>query len=186
DLDTLVASRKSLMPDDVVRHLSFNQLLDLVAFLRDRQAQEALRGMCLEFWVIGPFTAAADISLAVEKQPDPAVPVALDKSVGPSPWDKAGDKLTWAAKQADARGYLDLRGVLQRDKISACALTYVYSPKELKVQMLCGCDDTMRVWIDGKLLHETSTPRTARADDDRVEVTLTPGWHRVLVRVFNV
>ncbi len=44
DLDTLTASRKSLMPDDVVRHLSFNEFLDLLAFLRDRAAQESLRG----------------------------------------------------------------------------------------------------------------------------------------------
>jgi putative membrane-bound dehydrogenase-like protein len=186
ELDTLVVSKKSLMPDDVVRHLSFNQFLDLLAFLRNRPAQEALRGMALEFWVIGPFTADRDTWLPLEKQTDPAVAVDADKALGSSPWDKAGGKLTWAAKQADARGYLDLRGVFNRDKFSAYALTYVYSPKEQTVKMLTGCDDTMRVWLDGKLVHETDKPRPARPDDDQVEVKLTPGWHRVLVRVFNV
>jgi quinoprotein glucose dehydrogenase len=45
DLDSLVTSKKSLMPDDVVRHLSFDQFLDLIAFLRNREAQEQLRDM---------------------------------------------------------------------------------------------------------------------------------------------
>jgi putative membrane-bound dehydrogenase-like protein len=43
DLDGLTASKKSLMPDDVVTHLSFGEFIDLIAFLRDRLAQEALR-----------------------------------------------------------------------------------------------------------------------------------------------
>ncbi len=43
DIDELAASKKSLMPDDVVTHLSFGEFIDLIAFLRDRPAQEALR-----------------------------------------------------------------------------------------------------------------------------------------------
>ncbi|MFO0864520.1 MAG: PVC-type heme-binding CxxCH protein [Gemmataceae bacterium] len=45
DLDELNPTKKSLMPDDVVKHLSYREFLDLVAFLRDRQAQESLRPM---------------------------------------------------------------------------------------------------------------------------------------------
>lgn len=183
DLDSLVVSKKSLMPDDVVRHLDFNQFLDLVAFLKNRPAQEDLRGMALEFWVVGPFSPDLAKSYPLEKEADPARPVAVDKAVGISPWDKAGDKLTWAARQADGRGYLDLRNIFQRDKTSAYVLTYVYAPREQKVKMLCGSGGAMRVWIDGKLVHEATKPRPARADEDQVDVALTPGWHQVLVRV---
>src|SRR5207244_13555259 len=55
DLDEVAPTKKSLMPDDVVRHLSFNEFIDLVAFLRDRKAQEDLRGMVMTAWAIGPF-----------------------------------------------------------------------------------------------------------------------------------
>jgi putative membrane-bound dehydrogenase-like protein len=183
DLDTLVASKTSLMPDDVVRHLDFNQFLDLVAFLKNRQAQEALRGMALEFWVVGPFAADFAKKYGPEKDADQKTAVEADKDIGTSPWDKPGGKLTWAAKQADSRGYLDLRGIFNRDGISAYALTHVYSPKEQKIKLLAGSAGALRVWIDGKLVHEVAKPRPARADEDQVEVTLTPGWHRVLVRV---
>jgi putative membrane-bound dehydrogenase-like protein len=183
DLDTLVASKTSLMPDDVVRHLDFNQFLDLVAFLKNRQAQEALRGMALEFWVVGPFSCDFAKGYPFEKNADPGVAVEPDKDVGTSPWDKAGSKLTWAARQADPRGYLDLRAIFNRDKISAYALTYVFSPKEQKVKMLSGSAGAMRVWIDGKLVHEHEKPRPAKVDQDKTEVALTQGWHQVLVRV---
>jgi putative membrane-bound dehydrogenase-like protein len=45
ELDSLVALKTSLMPDDVVKHLSLGQVIDLVAFLKSRSAQESLRGM---------------------------------------------------------------------------------------------------------------------------------------------
>jgi putative membrane-bound dehydrogenase-like protein len=43
DLEELTPSKKSLMPDNVVALLSFDQFIDLVAFLKDRAAQESLR-----------------------------------------------------------------------------------------------------------------------------------------------
>jgi putative membrane-bound dehydrogenase-like protein len=44
ELDSLKPLRTSLMPDDVVKLLTFNEFLDLVAFLKNRAAQESLRG----------------------------------------------------------------------------------------------------------------------------------------------
>ncbi len=44
DLDELVASKVSLMPDNVMAQLSYDQFIDLVAFLKNRAAQESLRG----------------------------------------------------------------------------------------------------------------------------------------------
>jgi putative membrane-bound dehydrogenase-like protein len=182
DLDTLVVSKKSLMPDDVVRHLSFDQFLDLVAFLRNREVQEQLRGMCLEFWVIGPFTPAATTDAQIEKAPDPKQGVPVDKAAGPSPWDKDAGPLTWAAKQADARGYLDIKAILGKDKVHGYALTYLYVPQAEKIRMFVGCAGSMRVWSDGKEIYN-SGPRTAKPDDAVVEVPLEAGWHPVLVRV---
>lgn len=43
DLDELTVSKQSLMPDNVVSQLTFDQFIDLVAFLKNRQAQESLR-----------------------------------------------------------------------------------------------------------------------------------------------
>src|SRR5205085_5922737 len=111
DLDSLVVSKKSLMPDDVVKHLTFNQFLDLVAFLRDRGAQEAVRGLARDFWVVGPFGADLKASFPPENSPSPGATY-------------EGGKLKWQPRQVDPKGYLDLRAVFGRDDISAYALTY--------------------------------------------------------------
>ena len=43
EIEELAPAKASLMPDNVAAQLSFGQLLDLVAFLKDRAAQESLR-----------------------------------------------------------------------------------------------------------------------------------------------
>jgi putative membrane-bound dehydrogenase-like protein len=48
DLEELVASKLSLMPENVVGQLSYDQFIDLVAFLKDRKAQESLRSIAKE------------------------------------------------------------------------------------------------------------------------------------------
>jgi putative heme-binding domain-containing protein len=45
DLEELTASKVSLMPEDTVSQLTQEQLIDLIAFLKDRKAQEALRSL---------------------------------------------------------------------------------------------------------------------------------------------
>ena len=48
DLEELVASKQSLMPDNVIGQLTYDQFIDLVAFLKDRKAQESLRAIAKE------------------------------------------------------------------------------------------------------------------------------------------
>jgi putative heme-binding domain-containing protein len=45
ELEELVASKQSLMPDNVIGQLTYDQFIDLVAFLKDRKAQESLRSI---------------------------------------------------------------------------------------------------------------------------------------------
>lgn len=174
DLDTLTAAKVSLMPSDVVRHLSFNQFLDLVAFLKDRKQQESLRGLGLEFWVAGPFGADPKASYPPEKEPGPG---AADQH----------ETVAWRLAQADSRGYLDLNGpeLAGKADTSAYALTYVFSPRAQRVQLRTGSGGSLRVWVNGKLVHEHLQPRDARPDADAVEVSLRAGWNPVLARVFN-
>src|SRR5262249_30413848 len=72
DLEQLKALKTSLMPDNVVSQLSFTEFLDLVAFLKDQKAQESLRGLALDFWVVGPFGADLKRAYPPEAKPDPA------------------------------------------------------------------------------------------------------------------
>lgn len=51
DLDDLAPSKASLMPDNAVSQITLDQFIDLLAFLKDRSAQESLRGLVLEYAV---------------------------------------------------------------------------------------------------------------------------------------
>ncbi len=96
DLDELTASKVSLMPDNVVAQLNYGQFIDLIAFLKDKKAQESLRGLALDFFVVGPFGP----DLAKENGPETKT----------DPEAKYGDgQLTWQAVQAEPSGLLNLR-----------------------------------------------------------------------------
>jgi putative heme-binding domain-containing protein len=176
DLEELTPSKVSLMPDNVISQLTYDQFIDLVAFLKDRKAQESLRGLALDFHVVGPFGPDLKAVYPPEAKADP-----LATYSGAKP----GEVLKWQPAQAEPSGLLNLRAVFNRDGASAYALTYVYSPKEEKAEMLLGCDDLARVWVGGQLVHESKAPHTARPDQYRVALTLKPGWTPVLAKVVN-
>lgn len=176
DLDDLEPSKVSLMPDNVISQLSFEQFIDLVAFLKDRSAQESLRSMALEFWVAGTFPREFREVQPPEQNADP-------KAVY---HNAAGEKIAWQLKPTEPNGYLDLQSIFKKERVAVYALTYVYSPKKQKVRLLTGSDDALRVWIGGKLVHEVERNRTAVADEDQVEVELNEGWSPVLAKVINL
>ncbi|MCX7699665.1 MAG: c-type cytochrome, partial [Gemmataceae bacterium] len=178
DIEELAPTKESLMPDNVISQLTFDQFIDLVAFLRDRSAQESLRGLPLSWWVIGPFAQDLRMSSSPERAGaiDPKAPLE-----GRQP----NEKLTWKLVEAEPTGYLDLRKVFQADHISAYALTFVYAPAAQKVKCLTGSDDQMRLWVNGQLVHEHASNRGAAPDTDSFEVELKAGWNPVLVKVTN-
>jgi putative heme-binding domain-containing protein len=168
DLDELSASKKSLMPDDVVTHLNFDEFIDLIAFLRDRQAQEALRGLALEFFVAGPVPADVKLDAGLAKLPGPPAPLTIE--------DK---KYSWDLKYADPSGRLALNHTAGNGNTAAFALTHVFSPTEQKVRLGVG-GAGVQVWINDRKAHDEASPESAEVQH---EVTLRAGWNVVLVRV---
>jgi len=164
EIDELVASKISLMPENAVAQLSLEQFLDLVAFLKDRKMQESLRGMVTEFLVAGPFSNELTAHETPEEKPQEA---------------------TWQKRTTAPNGYLDLRAVFDKDRISAYALVYLYSPKTAPATLHIGGDDTLRVWVNDKQVYEQTTPKTAVPDDRSVKVDLKEGWNPVLIKVVN-
>ena len=62
DIDEIGPTKLSLMPEDAVARLSYDQFIDLLAFLKSRREQESLRGMVLEYRTAGGFTADVESS----------------------------------------------------------------------------------------------------------------------------
>jgi quinoprotein glucose dehydrogenase len=166
DLDEVAASKTSLMPDDVVKHLSINEFIDLVSFLRDRKSQEELRGLVLTAWAIGPFDADLTKGPDLAKNADPTMAVIVEKQ-----------RFTWRQVQANMAGKgFDLRPVIGDGPASGYLLTYVFSLKEQKVELRHQSEEKLKLWHNGK---------DVEAKGEMTPLTLAQGWNVLLLRMGN-
>lgn len=57
--------------------------------------------------------------------------------------------------------------------------------KPTKIDLRLGSDDAIRVWLNGKLVHENKTLRALAANDDKVSVDLKAGPNELLIKIIN-
>src|SRR5262249_964983 len=79
----------------------------------DEKIQECVRGMALEFWVVGPFAGGPQAIHPPETKADPQAKY---------PGAKPGDELAWQIRQVEPDGFLNLRTAINREKSAAYAL----------------------------------------------------------------
>jgi hypothetical protein len=141
------------------------------------------------WWVVGPYPDDLKAAYTPETDPDPFRPVAPatpDPSAGPSAPGEGTDR-PWRATDADAQEFLDLGALFDHaEHISAYALMRVFSSEKRETTILLGSDDGVRLWLNGKLVHENPAQRAAGHDQDAVPVTLEAGWNTLLAKVVNV
>ncbi|MHC5113747.1 MAG: PSD1 and planctomycete cytochrome C domain-containing protein [Planctomycetota bacterium] len=69
------------------------------------------------------------------------------------------------------------------------ASTYLHrvitAPDDRAVDLAFGSDDTIKVWVNGALVHESAGPRGAAPDQDLVTVQLDEGANDLLVKITN-
>lgn len=69
--------------------------------------------------------------------------------------------------------------------VVAYALALIESPREMATELLVGSDDGVKVWLNGKLVHNNHAHRGLTVDQDRVAVRLRQGRNWLLVKVEN-
>lgn len=72
------------------------------------------------------------------------------------------------------------------DFAAAFALAEIRSDKEVKTFLSVGSDDGIRIWHNGKLIHDNWIPRGVNKDDDLVPITLQPGSNQILLKVQDI
>ena len=176
DIEFLEPDEKSLMPDNVIALLNYQEFIDLVAFLKDRDAQETLRTRNFHWWVAGLYPGELETAYPPEQNPDPQQPVN----------DAEGKPLQWKSTLVSASGLLDLGAIFgEQADVSAYALTYVHSPMDQDAVLSIGSNDQCRVWLNGELVHKQTAGRTARPDQDKVSIRLKQGWNPILAKIVN-
>jgi len=77
------------------------------------------------------------------------------------------------------------KAVGKQDYSIAYAMAEVDEHAARKVLLALGSDDAVKVWLNGKLVHENWVMRATEKDQDLVSVELRSGANRVLVKVLN-
>lgn len=160
EIDSLTPSKVSLMPDNVVAQISYDQFIDLLAFLKSRKEQESLRGLVAEVAVTGPYP-------------------------GDLKSDKPEVKTTakWQTLHAEPNGKVNLAAVLPESGSAIYARAYVFSPRKQSATVTASGENPLRVWVN-----DESTYTRARAGpgrDETFEIELKKGWNVLLVKVAN-
>jgi putative heme-binding domain-containing protein len=127
EVESLAPSKLSLMPDNVVSQITYDQFIDLLAFLKSRQQQESLRGLVVDTTVSGPFPA--DVK---------------------SPKAEVGTDSKWAPLAAEPNGKLDLKAAFAAPNTPAVYVrAYVYAPKKQKASVAIESENPWRAWVNG-------------------------------------
>ncbi|MEX2232512.1 MAG: serine hydrolase [Cyclobacteriaceae bacterium] len=69
------------------------------------------------------------------------------------------------------------------DFVAAFALAEIKSDEKVKTFLGVGSDDGIRIWHNGKLIHDNWIPRGVVKDNDLVPITLQPGSNQILLKV---
>ena len=101
---------------------------------------------------------------------------------------QAVGKLKWAAYASpEAKidfflvGHLNIKP--PKDFVSAYAYCVVQVQEQIASEVRLGSDDGQMLWIDGTLVGKLHKPRALKIDEDRYAVPLSPGLHRILLKV---
>jgi putative heme-binding domain-containing protein len=129
------------------------------------------------FWrVIGPFPRDGKAHPPQGEQKFDAVYKGAEKDV------------KWQTIQADAKqhGRVNLEARLRpNQQVVAYAYTEIASTTARDATLLCGSDDTLTIWLNGKKAHDHLNDRGWNYNQDKVNVHLEKGKNRLLIECGN-
>ncbi len=92
----------------------------------------------------------------------------------------------WVACTGGEDGFVDFNSALKPYELAvAYAASYLYSPRDQKVNVYLGTDDGVRMWVNDKLVRDSLILRGADPDQDTVIVSLRKGWNKMLLKIEN-
>jgi putative heme-binding domain-containing protein len=169
---------KSLMPEDVVVHLSPDDLVDLVEYLFALKTP----ALAVDAWhIVGPFDNGAGME-GLDRVFPPEKGVDLKAS-----YQGKHGKVSWRTVKTGAGGYVDLQAFYapRSAQIVSYLTCEVVSPVEQDATIVMGTDDGAKLWVNGKLVHTSRQTRAAAPEQDTVKVKLKKGTNTVLLKINN-
>ncbi len=133
-----------------------------------------------DWWSLGPFPAESGAAaLATDFGPEAATGSAVDLEAAVA---AGAEERRWTRRPEFRDGAIQKLSGTQ-------AATYLYRefevPTDRRLILHLGTDDTARLWLDGEAVFEHKEPRGVAPDQDRVEVEIPAGRHRLLFKIVN-
>jgi len=177
---------KEIAPTKAISELS------LPADKAAQPAELAEEHFVTKWLVLGPFTFGEDdfggghqqAAADNEFMPDESALNGTQEAPEPAAWKET----QFADDGQTGRVNLD-KAFGRAEHIAAYAVCWLSCPEAVSdAKLLIGCDDYIKVWINGKLVHTYKTERRAgEADQDEVEkISLKKGYNRVVVKCVDV
>ena len=177
-IDERKKSLKSLMPEDLLAHMTEDELLDVVEYLFTLKTP----ALSFDAWhIVGPFDNGEN-DAGLEKAFGPEKGVDLKAS-----YDGKSGKVAWRTVKPDAQGYVDLQAFYAPNSSNIVSYLYrrIESPVDQEATILLGSDDGCKLWINGTLVHTTTQHRAAVPEEDQVKVKLKKGENTILFKINN-
>ena len=128
------------------------------------------------WWVIFPFDNVDEKGFDTVYPPE--VEIDLDKEyIG-----KDGRKIGWY--KTNRRGENVFSNVPE-DDVTGYALTYLESDRDQNYLLSLGSDDTIKIWVNDKLVFSKYVHRPLRRADDVIQLPISKGSNKVLVKITN-
>ncbi|MDX9979742.1 MAG: HEAT repeat domain-containing protein, partial [Lentisphaeria bacterium] len=137
-----------------------------------RQLEE-FDGFLMNWLVAGPFFKTAEKCAVIDMimEPEGGQAGAVRWQPAPLAGDPAAD---WQ---------LDFGKIFGGTNRAAYAVTWIRCETGGKVRFELGSDDGIKVWLDDTEVHRNDVARPVRRGEDVAEVELTPGWHRIMLKI---
>jgi hypothetical protein len=157
---------------------TFTQPLDNYALPARQRAREL--GLVRQWMIIGPFDNT-DMQGHNRRYPPEKE---LDLS---ATYEGKADPVSWRLYANPFwDGYIDLqRSVEPNEWACAYALCYVKAPARTPAQLRVGSNDSIIVYLGGRKVLDRPGMRSARLDEDVVDITLPAGTTPILAKVCN-
>jgi len=132
-----------------------------------------------DWYIIGPFDNSDKEGLRKEFPPEKEINLNLTYP------GKENSSVVWFRPFGyEDSGYVDLNELISpNDYTIAYALTYVFCDKKRELELRCGSQDGVRIWINGEEAFYSESSGSAEVDDHFVVVKLKKGWNEILLKV---
>jgi len=179
DIESKTKSTTSIMPEDLVKAFTEDELIDVVAYLFTLKTAS----LTPDSWnILGPFAndakdSAFDALLGIESKPINLAEGAVGRD----------GETKWEVVQTLPTGYVDLAAYYRGKSANSASYLHrvIVSTIDQEATILLGSDDGAKIWLNGEKLFENRDHFAATPEKHKVAVKLKKGVNEILLKIVN-